>query len=299
MGESSVLNMTVLAATAVLFVIAVVFVALYFRSRAANTHNQQRVAETENRLQQLNQELRALKNQHENETERLRADLAALDPESARPTGPKAVQTDREQEASPGLTSSTRVMPSVTATPATQQRETATAMFDIRAIEMEVDEERALPYLEIVSEIDKGKRFALNFKEAQTIGRSSSNHVVINDPSASRQHAEITFTDGYFVLRDNNSSNHTLCNQQKISVAKLQLGDAIRFANTDTKFSLPGFELMQTDSAAAIEALQQTLRACPDFIPALRTMAFLLERDVARSQDAHAIWARLKQLENT
>ena len=297
MGEANALNTTVLIAAAVLFIVAVVFIALYFRARAANNHTQQRVAETESKLQQLNVELRSLQNQHEIETQRLRAELAAADPESATPTGPKELQND--QDASTELAGSTRVMPSVTATLATQQRDSATAMFDIRAIEVEVDEEQALPYLEIVSEIDKGKRFALSFQEPQTVGRSSGNHIVINDPSASRQHAEITFTGGHFVLRDNNSSNHTLCNEQKISMAKLQLGDAIRFANTDAMFSLAGFELMQTDSSAAIEALQQTLRVCPDFIPALRTLAFLLERDVARNQDAHAIWARLKQLENT
>lgn len=272
MGESGTSDLTVLVAVGILFILAVIFTALYFRARAANRRLQQQLADADNRLLQAQR-------QQPQSTPSLSGDTRsmALPSASAR-----------------SLATATRVVPAVTANP---QHDPATALFDIRGIEVEIDQEQALPYLEITSEIDKGKRFPLGFQQAYSIGRSSTNDVVINDPSASRQHAEIYFADGYFMLRDNNSSNHTLCNGHKIAETKLQLGDMIRFANTDAKFSLLGFELMQNDSAAAIDALRQTLRLCPDFIPALRTLAFLLERDVARHQEAHAIWARLKQLE--
>ena len=38
---------------------------------------------------------------------------------------------------------------------------------------------------------------------------------------------------------------------------------------------------MKSDTGAAINSLEATVRQCPEFIPALRTLAFLLERDVA------------------
>ena len=60
-----------------------------------------------------------------------------------------------------------------------------------------------------------------------TLGRSSSNDVVINDSSISRLHVRIENRNGQFFVVDNNSSNGTFLNRRKITEAPLKDGDAL------------------------------------------------------------------------
>jgi hypothetical protein len=60
------------------------------------------------------------------------------------------------------------------------------------------------------------------------LGRSSSCDLVIEDPEASRRHAEIVTQDGRTVLRDLNSTNGTVVNGRVItSPTELNVGDII------------------------------------------------------------------------
>jgi pSer/pThr/pTyr-binding forkhead associated (FHA) protein len=52
-------------------------------------------------------------------------------------------------------------------------------------------------------------RYAFRKNEASTIGRGSSNDIVLNDPSASRKHAEIRWEAGRLVIKDLGSTNGT------------------------------------------------------------------------------------------
>jgi hypothetical protein len=200
------------------------------------------------------------------------------------------------QYAAAQQTGATRLL-TAAAAPAKSRHSMETALFSLQALEVEEHSDADLPYLQMTSGADTGKRFPLRFA-VNTIGRGSANTITLSDPGASREHAEIAFAAGNFVLRDKNSTNHTLRNGERIAEAVLHLGDTVRFADTEAIFSLAGFELMQTDSKAAVAALEKTLRHCPDFIPALRTLAFLLERDVVRQGEARPIWERLKALES-
>ena len=75
------------------------------------------------------------------------------------------------------------------------------------------------------------------------------------------------------------------------------VGDSIRVGETEMTFSCEGFELMTTDPARGIDALRVTLNRQPDFVPALRTLAFLLDRDVAHKKEAKTVSDRLALLE--
>jgi len=109
---------------------------------------------------------------------------------------------------------------------------------------------------------------------------------------------EITYLNGYFCLKDNNSRNHTYHNGKRVSESVLELGDGLRFANTEATFSVTGFDLMKSGiTSGAIQSLESTLAINAEFISALRTLAFLLERDIARRSEAQAVWDKLKQLE--
>jgi pSer/pThr/pTyr-binding forkhead associated (FHA) protein len=60
----------------------------------------------------------------------------------------------------------------------------------------------------------------IGFMEGKTYIVGREGHIYVNDPSVSRQHAEIKFIDGRIRLRDLNSSNGTyvLKANQKVQV---------------------------------------------------------------------------------
>ena len=69
-----------------------------------------------------------------------------------------------------------------------------------------------------------------------TIGRVSDNIIQIEDVSVSSHHAEITFSGGHCLLRDNNSTNGTRVNDHTFSEGALHDGDHIRFGKIETRF---------------------------------------------------------------
>jgi pSer/pThr/pTyr-binding forkhead associated (FHA) protein len=77
--------------------------------------------------------------------------------------------------------------------------------------------------------------FPLN-KELINIGRKLDNHIVIHDPSVSRNHAQIRVMEGQFVLLDLNSTGGTQVNGQPVTKSVLYSGDTITLANIKLKF---------------------------------------------------------------
>jgi hypothetical protein len=69
-----------------------------------------------------------------------------------------------------------------------------------------------------------------------TIGRLPECDVVVDDPGASRQHAQIRRTDGGFVLVDLGSTNGTLVNDEPIREHVLENGDRITIGETVLEF---------------------------------------------------------------
>jgi ABC-type multidrug transport system ATPase subunit len=66
-----------------------------------------------------------------------------------------------------------------------------------------------------------------------TIGRAKANGIVVHDALASRVHAVLTFTPAGVEIRDNNSSNGTFVNGQRVARALLHDGDIVTIGNTD------------------------------------------------------------------
>jgi hypothetical protein len=174
----------------------------------------------------------------------------------------------------------------------------ATVFYDHAVAEPETpsDPTEGLPFLEVTAGIHEGQRFHLDFT-VSTVGRSSENTIVLADSAASIFHAEIRFDGTNFRLRDKDSTNGTYYQGKPITEVTLQLGDTVRVGETEMTFTCEGSELMTIDPARGIDALRVTLKRQPDFVPALRTLAFLLERDVAHKKEAKAVWDRLARLE--
>lgn len=63
------------------------------------------------------------------------------------------------------------------------------------------------------------------------IGRKNDNHLIIDDPTISRNHAQIRNINGNFVVFDLNSTSGTFVNGIRIKQALLRAGDVISIAN--------------------------------------------------------------------
>ncbi|CAK0764586.1 hypothetical protein WCLP8_3710002 [uncultured Gammaproteobacteria bacterium] len=141
-----------------------------------------------------------------------------------------------------------------------------------------------------------GRDFNLPF-DRSTPGRAPTNRVVQNEEKASRVHAELRYENNRFVLRDHDSTNGTLHNGVPATEVTLNFGDVITIGGTELIFTAEGFEAKDASPTRAIAAFERMLERQADFLPALQTLAFLLERDVARKRDAEAVWERLRRLE--
>ena len=86
--------------------------------------------------------------------------------------------------------------------------------------------------------VENGKRtksFELD-KDVVSIGRLSESDVPLQDPGASRTHAEIRRTENGYVLADLGSTNGTMVNEATVSERALQEGDRITIGRTVLEF---------------------------------------------------------------
>jgi hypothetical protein len=67
-------------------------------------------------------------------------------------------------------------------------------------------------------------------QEVINIGRSLENHLVIDDPSVSRAHAQLIAIKGRFMLFDQNSTGGTYVNGNRSSRTVLNSGDIVSLA---------------------------------------------------------------------
>ncbi|MBN1902469.1 FHA domain-containing protein [Candidatus Sumerlaeota bacterium] len=74
---------------------------------------------------------------------------------------------------------------------------------------------------------DETKQWWTLSRKKMTLGRDPTCDVVIQDPRASRIHAEILYQDGQFFLLDKNSTNGTFVNGARIERQNINPGDAL------------------------------------------------------------------------
>ena len=90
-------------------------------------------------------------------------------------------------------------------------------------------------WLRVEAGPDTGREFQL-IQGKMVIGRQSSNHVVLDDPNVSRQHASLVFERGGYSLVDLGSTNGTLVNEKAVTRHRLRNGDRIRLGQTELIF---------------------------------------------------------------
>ncbi len=102
-------------------------------------------------------------------------------------------------------------------------------------------------------------------KERLGIGRDATNHIVIDDPAVSREHATIVPVGNDHILEDCDSSNGTFVNGTRVARRILQHGDVIEFGVYGLRYmnpkSTPQFDLDRTMLIAGLGDARDDSRA--------------------------------------
>ena len=122
----------------------------------------------------------------------------------------------------------------------------------------------ALPWLEILTGEQQGTRIVLPFSNS-TLGRSDSASIPLDEPRASRNHAEIRFDGTGFAIADLNSTNGTIVNGKPVSQSELVFGDTIEIGDLELRFSCAAAEAFETDPERAAGLLEAMLRMAPGY----------------------------------
>lgn len=181
---------------------------------------------------------------------------------------------------------------------ATQKSSQKTVLFVAQEPEQAEDPSKGLPYLVVGDGEEDRQVHHLPFDRV-TVGREGDNDIVLEDQNASRKHFIVSFTANRFLLKDNDSTNGTLCNGERVGEKWLEFGDRIEVGDTVIEFSCDGYDLKDKDPTGAIAALEECVNRQPDFIDALKLLAFMLERNVARRKEAASYLERIAHLETS
>ncbi|HEU4867300.1 MAG TPA: DUF3662 and FHA domain-containing protein [Actinomycetota bacterium] len=112
--------------------------------------------------------------------------------------------------------------------------------FDVAAQHLAADPNNPFPTVpdELV-QLGSNKTWKLDSDEI-TLGRSSSNGIVVDDPNASRAHCQLSRKDGEWWLTDLGSTNGTLVNEAMIKERRLSSGDRIKIGATELEYRQAG-----------------------------------------------------------
>jgi pSer/pThr/pTyr-binding forkhead associated (FHA) protein len=73
-----------------------------------------------------------------------------------------------------------------------------------------------------------------------TVGRLSTNDIVLGDANVSRNHGEFRNESGHWILTDLGSTNGSLVNGKPTNDQRLNDGDRLTFGSTELVFRTPG-----------------------------------------------------------
>lgn len=118
----------------------------------------------------------------------------------------------------------------------------------------------------------KGGEFPLRPNREIIIGRNSEYDMVLHEDMVSRRHAKLITLHGKIVLQDLKSTNGTFVNGEKITVARLQVGDRVLVGTSLMQL----MEMESTDQTLGIDETPATAAppaAAPSHPPALAGVA--------------------------
>jgi hypothetical protein len=120
------------------------------------------------------------------------------------------------------------------------------------------------PYLEVIEGGEIGTRYYLPYGQS-TLGREASCTIALDEPRASRLHAEIAFDGAEFVLKDHKSRNGTFLNDKPVDTAPLKFGDVIGIGDLKLAFDCAANVAAVSDAAAAASAWRAMAASAPGY----------------------------------
>jgi pSer/pThr/pTyr-binding forkhead associated (FHA) protein len=90
----------------------------------------------------------------------------------------------------------------------------------------------------IIKEDGLNQEFILN-KSVVTLGRATTNDIVLVEGRVSRNHAKVEWTQDGIMLTDLNSANGVWLNGQRIAEAKIQVGDQFEISGHVLQYLAP------------------------------------------------------------
>jgi len=91
-------------------------------------------------------------------------------------------------------------------------------------------------YLYVLTGQNEGLAYPLEYEEIH-IGRDEANHITLEgDDRASRHHCLLRWEGNSWVIHDNNSTNGTFVNGQRVTQQTLQVGDIVTFGASQFQF---------------------------------------------------------------
>ena len=130
------------------------------------------------------------------------------------------------------------------------------------------------PYLEVIEGGAVGTRYYLPYGQS-TLGREASCTIPIEEPRASRLHAEVAFDGTEFVLKDHKSRNGTFLNDKPVESSPLRFGDVIGIGDLKLAFDCAANVAAATDAAAALAAYRAMSASAPGYRAAADALARL------------------------
>ena len=110
-----------------------------------------------------------------------------------------------------------------------------------------------MPMLTLKYKTNTIAEFTLEEKKAVTIGRRSSNDIVIENLAVSGHHARIDSMGDGFILTDLQSKNGSFVNEKLVSAHWLKPGDVISIGKHNLEFSYGPDEVHPDDSTANLD----------------------------------------------
>ncbi len=161
-----------------------------------------------------------------------------------------------------------------------------------------LDTTDTLTYLEVLEGPDSGNKFHLPFTKS-VIGRDPVNEITLSDDGLSRKHCYIEWTGNDFLICDNESTNGTLCNDKPVDAQVLEFGDVVTISDTRLRYTCKAIQIKDENPAKAIELLEGCVDLQPDFLTALKHLAFLMERDLRLEKKTAPLWKKISKLEKS
>ncbi|MBQ9694412.1 MAG: FHA domain-containing protein [Kiritimatiellae bacterium] len=115
-----------------------------------------------------------------------------------------------------------------------------------------------MPSITILNGEETGRTYEWSAGNGIRIGRNSANDFVIANASVSGEHCIIEPCDGGWRIKDNDSTNGTRVNDQRISMAMLHRNDVIAFG--DIVASIRGEDVPESEpsNVESIESIPRT-----------------------------------------